>query len=72
MMSKIVDMTPLSIFLMLSLSLVKFSYLPKFHVNIITGSGVMTIYFDKGLTRNPKIEIPTFELFVHYLETGPN
>ena len=35
--------------------LVKFSY-SKFHVNIITGSGVMTIFFYKGLTRNPKIE----------------
>ena len=36
-------------------SLVKFSYWSKFHVNIITGSGVMTIYFYKGLTRNPEI-----------------
>ena len=36
-------------------SLVKFSHWPKFHINIITGSGVMTIYFYKGLTRNPEI-----------------
>ena len=36
-------------------SLVKFSYWSKFHVNIITGSGVMTISFYKGLTRNPEI-----------------
>ena len=36
-------------------SLVKFSYWSKFHLNIITGSGVMTIYFYKGLTRNPEI-----------------
>ena len=36
-------------------SLVKFSYWSKFHVNIITGSGVMTIFFYKGLTWNPKI-----------------
>ena len=34
---------------------VKFSYWSKFHVNIITGSGVMTIFFYKGLTWNPKI-----------------
>ena len=27
----------------------------KFHVNIITGSGIMTIFFYKGLTRNPDI-----------------
>ena len=30
--------------------LVKFSYWSKFHVNIITGSGVMTIFVYKGLT----------------------
>ena len=27
----------------------------KFHVNVITGSGDMTIFFFKGLTRNPEI-----------------
>ena len=36
-------------------SLVKFSYCSKFHVNIMTDSGVMTISFYKGLTRNPEI-----------------
>ena len=36
-------------------SLVKFSYWSKFHVNIISGSGIMTIFFYKGLTRNPEI-----------------
>ena len=36
-------------------SLVNFSYWSKFHINIITGSGVMTIYFYKWLTRNPEI-----------------
>ena len=36
-------------------SLVKFSYWSKFHVNIMTGSGIMTIFFYKGLTRNPEI-----------------
>ena len=36
-------------------SLVKFSYRSKFHVNIITGSGIMIIFFYKGLTRNPEI-----------------
>ena len=35
--------------------LVKFSYWSKFHVNIITDSGIMTIFFYKGLTRNPEI-----------------
>ena len=48
-------------------SLVKFSYWSKFHVNIITGSGIMTIFFYKGLIRNP--EIPPSE-FSQYLETG--
>ena len=36
-------------------SLVKSSYCSKFHVNIITVSGVMAISFYKGLTRNPEI-----------------
>ena len=36
-------------------SLVKFSYWSKFHVSIITGFGIMTIFFYKGLTRNPEI-----------------
>ena len=31
------------------------SYWPMFHVNIITGSRVMTIYPIKGLSRNPEI-----------------
>ena len=30
-------------------------YCSKFHVNIITGSGIMTIFFYNGLTRNPEI-----------------
>ena len=32
--------------------LVKFSYWSRFHVNIITGARVMTIFFYKKLTRN--------------------
>ena len=36
-------------------SLVKFSYWSKFYVNVITGSGIMTIVFYKGLTRNREI-----------------
>ena len=36
-------------------SLVNFGFCSKFHVNIITGSGVKTILFYKGLTRNPEI-----------------
>ena len=28
---------------------------PQFRNNIITGSGVMTIFVDKGLTRNPEV-----------------
>ena len=33
----------------------EFNYWSKFHLNIITGSGVMTILFYKGLTRHPEI-----------------
>ena len=36
--------------------LVKFVYWSKFDVNIITGSGIITILFYKGLTRNQKME----------------
>ena len=36
-------------------SLVKFSYWSKFHVNIFTGSGVMTISFYEASTRNSEI-----------------
>ena len=46
-----------------SVSLVKFSYWSKIHVNIITGSGVMTIFFYKRLTRNLEIRnIPIWGL----------
>ena len=31
------------------------SHWSQFHVNIIIGSGIMTIFFYKGLTRNPEI-----------------
>ena len=36
-------------------SLIKFSYWSNVHVNIITGSWVMTIFFCKRLTGNPQI-----------------
>ena len=36
-------------------SLVKFSYWSKFHVNVLGGSGVITIFVYKELTRKPKI-----------------
>ena len=56
MTSQFSDMTSTSIFFWRCfVSLVKFSYWSKFHVNIITGSGIMTIFFQKGLTRNPEI-----------------
>ena len=35
--------------------LVKFSYWSKFHASTIAGSGIMTIFFYKELTRNPGI-----------------
>ena len=36
-------------------SIVKFNYWSKLYVNIMTGSGTMTIFFYTGLTRNPEI-----------------
>ena len=56
------DMTsPSNFFLHSFVSFVKFSYWSKFHVNIIAGSGIITIFFHKGLTGNPKSEIPPSE-----------
>ena len=52
MTSQFSDMTSTSNFFV---SLVNFSYWSKFHVNIITGSGITTIFFHKELTRNPEI-----------------
>ena len=36
-------------------SLIKFRYWSKFHINIIISSGVITIFFYKRLTWNPEI-----------------
>ena len=55
MKSKFVDMTSSSHFWRCRISLVKLSYWSQFHVNIMTGSGVMTIFVYKGLTRNTEI-----------------
>ena len=46
-------------------SLVKFSYWSKFHVNIITGSGVMTISFYKGffITEIRRSKIPPSDFY---------
>ena len=55
MASQFVHMESLSYFRRCFVSLVKFSYWYKFHVNIITGSGVLTILFHKELTRNLEI-----------------
>ena len=53
------DMTSLSNFLnVVCFVFFNFSYWSKFHANIVTGSGVMTIYFYKGLTKNPEIGNP--------------
>ena len=50
-----IDLKSSSIFWGVFVSLVKFSHWSKFHVNIITGSGVMRIFFYKGFTRNLEI-----------------
>ena len=46
----------INFFLRCLVSLVRFSYWSKFPAIVITGSGVMTIFFYKVLTRNPVIE----------------
>ena len=55
MTSQLTGMTSSSNFLTFSVSLFNFSYWFMFHVNITTGSGVITIFFYKGLTRNLEI-----------------
>ena len=55
--------------------LVKFSFWSKFHVSIITGSGIITIFFYKGLTRNleigntPVLVLPNIWRLVQVLDT---
>ena len=61
MTSQFSDTTSSSTFLTLFVSLVRFSYWSKFHVNIITGSGVMTIFFIRNWPEIRKAEIPTSE-----------
>ena len=53
MTSQFADMTVSSNFF--DVVLFKFNYWSKFHLNIMTGSGVVTIFFYKGLTRNREI-----------------
>ena len=56
MASQFADMTSLSnFFRRCRVSFVKFSYWSKFRANIITGSGVMTIFIYRGLIGNPEI-----------------
>ena len=55
MTSQSSDMMSSSFFLRCCVWIVKFRYRPKFHVNIITGSTIMTIFLGKGSTRNPDI-----------------
>ena len=59
------DMAPSSnFFWRCFVSLINFSYWSKFHVSIITGSGVMTILFYKRFTRNLEIRnTPVWVLF---------
>ena len=57
------------IFLSCHVSLVKFRYWFKFHVIIMTGSGVMTTFVYKGFSRKPEIG-NTLVSFAQYLDTG--
>ena len=63
-------MTSYSIFLTRRVSLAKCSYWSKFHVNIIAGSGVMTIFNFKGLTRNTEIGNTSVGVFPNIWRLG--
>ena len=54
--SQFSDMMSSSTFLTLLCFSCQVQLLNKFHVNIITGSGVMTVSFYRGMTRGPEIE----------------
>ena len=49
---------------------VKFNYWSNFHVNIITGSVIMTIFFHKGLARNPEIRNTPIWVFPNIWRLG--
>ena len=66
LMSAFFDMTSLTNFF----DLVKFSYWSKFHVNIITDSGVLTIFFCKSLTRNQEIRNTTLWVLTNIWRLG--
>ena len=51
-------------------SLIKFSYWSKSHVNIITCSGVMKIFFYNGLTTNPEIRNTLLWVFSNIRRLG--
>ena len=59
-----------SIFWRCFISLVKFWDCSNFQVNIITDFGVMTIFFHKGLTRNPEIGNTAFWVLSNILRQG--
>ena len=65
-------MTSTSIFWRCFVSLVKIGYWSKIHVNIITCSGIMTIFFYKGLIRNPEIGNTHVWVFPHICRVGQN
>ena len=60
MTSQFSDMTSSSNFFDVLFSLVEFSNWYNFHINIIIGFGIMTIFCYKGLTRNLEIPLPKF------------
>ena len=64
MTSQCSDMKLLSNFSRGRVFLVKFSHWFQFHINIMTGSGVMTVFFNKGLTRNAEIGNTPSKLFL--------
>ena len=53
-----------NIFLRCFVYVVNFNYWSKFYINVITGSGIMTIFVYKGLTRNLEIGNTPFEFWL--------
>ena len=66
--SEFASLTSLAIFWRCHVSLLKLRYWSKFYVNINTGSGIVTIFINKGMTRNLEIwNTPVWVTHIHGL-----
>ena len=68
--NNIPNLTRYRCLLLFSSVLFKFNYWSKFNVNIMTGSGVVSIFVYKGMTRNPGIGNTTIRVLSNIWRLG--